>query len=86
MLRDPVWRARGAALLGLVACTVAAVGLWPGVGAPAWPAAALGLAAVALALEPGPIGARATATLLGSAAALTGWAQIGALWGAASAL
>jgi hypothetical protein len=46
----------------------------------------MGLGAIALALENGPIAPRAAATLLGSVAALVGWAQLGALWGAALAI
>jgi hypothetical protein len=46
----------------------------------------MGLGAIALALETGPILPRAAATLLGSVAALVGWGQLGALWGAAFAI
>jgi hypothetical protein len=83
MLRDPVVRARCAAILAVAAVAAAAVALWPGLRAPAWPGSAMGLGAVALALGPGPIAARAAATLLGSLAAALAWVQIGALWGAA---
>lgn len=83
MLPHPVVRARCAAILAVAAVAAALLALWPGLRAPAWPAAAMGLGAVALALGPGPIVARATATLLGSLAAVAAWVQIGALWGAA---
>jgi hypothetical protein len=85
VLIDPVVRARCAALLSVAASVSVVWSLWPGAWAPAWPAVVLGLAAVALALEPGPILARATATMLGAAAALLGWVQIGMLWGVALA-
>ncbi len=85
MLLEPVLRARGAALLSCAAVTAAALALWPGMHAPAWPATAMGLGAIALAVEPGPIGPRAAASVLGALAALSGWLQIGALWGAALA-
>lgn len=85
MLTDPVVRARAAALLSIAAAGSIVWSLWPGAWAPAWPAILLGLGAVALALEPGPILARATATMLGAAAALLGWVQIGVLWGVALA-
>lgn len=85
MLTDPVVRARTAAALSFAAAFAVAWSLWPGAWAPAWPAVVLGLGAVALALEPGPIVARATATTLGAAAALLGWVQIGMLWGVALA-
>lgn len=86
MLRDPVLRARWAAALSVVALAATVASLWPGLHAPAWPACAMGLGAIALALETGPILPRAAATLLGSVAALVGWAQLGALWGAAFAI
>jgi hypothetical protein len=79
-------RARAAAGLGLVAAAATVAGLWPAAGVPAWPGTMLGLGAVALALGPGPIGAKAVATVLGSSAALLGTLQIGALWAVAGAL
>jgi hypothetical protein len=85
MLANPVVRARCAALVAVAAAIAVVWSLWPGAWMPAWPAIGLGLLAVALALEPGPIGARATATLLGAAAALLGWVQVGMLWGVALA-
>jgi hypothetical protein len=86
MLRDPVLRARVAAALSGLALAGAAASLWPGLQAPAWPACAIGLVAVALALEPGPIGPRAAATIGGAVAVLLGWVQVLALWGVALAL
>jgi len=85
VLADPVLRARCAAVLSFAAAAAVVWSLWPGAWVPAWPAVVLGLGAVGLALEPGPIVARATATVLGAAAALLGWVQIGTLWGVALA-
>src|SRR5688500_10845436 len=79
-------RARTAAALGLVAAAATLAGLWPGAGVPAWPGATTGLVAVALALGPGPVGAKAVASLSGSGAAMLGALQIAVLWAAAGAL
>ena len=81
-----VARARAAAAIGLVSAVATVAALWPDAGVAAWPGAASGLVAVALALGPGPIGAKVAATLTGSCAALLGTLQIGALWIAAGAL
>jgi hypothetical protein len=70
--------------LGSAVATIAA--LWPAAGVPAWPGATTGLLAVALAFGPGPIGAKAVATLFGSGAAMLGTLQIAVLWAAAGAL
>jgi hypothetical protein len=73
-------RARAAAVVALASLGALVASLWPAAGVPAWPASAMGIAAVALALHPGPIRPRAFATVGGATAALLGWAQIGVLW------
>ena len=82
----PAARARAAAVLGLFAALATCAALWPAAGVPAWPGASAGLAAVALGIGPGPIGARSVATLCGSTAALVGVLQIAVLWATAGAL
>lgn len=79
-------RARAAAVVALASLGALVASLWPGAGVGAWPAAAMGVAAVALAIRPGPIRPRAFATVGGSVAALVAWAQIGVLWLAALGL
>lgn len=80
-------RARGAALLGLVATLATVLALWPGAGVPAWPGATTGLLAVALGLGPAPApGAKACACVLGSMAAVIGAVQLGALAAVAEVL
>ncbi len=76
----PVVHARVAAALAAVAIAFAVFGAWPGAGMPAWPAAVLGLGAVAMGLRPGPVLARAVATLGGAVAGALGAVQIALLW------
>jgi hypothetical protein len=84
MLRERAVWAHAAALVAVAAVAAAGASLWPGLGAPAWPAASLGLAALAMAAHDGPIAPRASATVLGMAATATGWAQLVLLWTAAA--
>lgn len=79
-------RARAAAVVALASLAALVASLWPGAGVGAWPAAAMGLGAVALAASPGPIRPRAVATVAGATSAIVAWLQIGALWLAAAGL
>jgi hypothetical protein len=79
-------RARAAAVLGLAAALSTAWGLAPGLGAPAWPGTVLGLAAIALAIGPGPVVAKSAAQILGGLAVAIGGLSISALWIAAGVL
>ncbi|HWB75564.1 MAG TPA: hypothetical protein VG755_11435 [Nannocystaceae bacterium] len=83
MLHGRVVLAHAAALVAIAASAAAIASLWPALFFPGWPAASLGLAALAMAAQRGPIRPRAAATVMGCGAALTGGAQLALLWAAA---
>ena len=74
------------AAIGLLSLSWVATSVWPGLSAPAWPAASLGLLALSLAWLPGRVRPKAVGTLCGFTGLCLGAAQILALWTLLAAL
>ena len=73
-------------LLAAVALLWAIGALWPRADLPAWPAVAVGVAALVGSWGRGPVLQRALASIVGLTAAGLGAAQIAILWATASFL
>lgn len=64
----PIWLGRSdvaSAMLGLLSLAGVVSSLWPGLGAPAWPAASAGLLALSLSWLPGRVTPKAVGSLAG---------------------